>query len=231
MKYKLAKQLKEVGFPQGRGKHIFDRDKKRKEKITGKNIYHFNEIDKFKEITALNQIPNDIRKIRLDSLSDSTEKCPRHSSEDCNNCMINQKGLCIQRLVAGFVDSPHLHSHSGSEYGDMKFNLTFGGIVTPFIGVAKSCKNNLNKKLTLKNNEGTKLLSQVLELLLDSRVQGINVISSAIIDDRLSETLKTLANYYRKKIFFIEREEIIRLLHDYLSPLEGTNEFNYWYED
>ena len=38
MEYKLAKQLKEAGFPQGRGKHIFDRDKKRKEKITGKNI-------------------------------------------------------------------------------------------------------------------------------------------------------------------------------------------------
>lgn len=197
---------------------------------SGKHIYHFDEITDFRNVTKKDEIEPALYSAQLTNLVNSTEKCPNHSSENCVNCLDLQQGLCVQRLVAQFGKDAHLRPHSGTEYGDMKLDLDIDVGRITFYGIAKSCAGNISKVLTLKNNEGLKLMAQCFEMFMDARVKGIAIISSAIIDDRLTETLKQMARFYNKKILFIEREHILRLMIDYLKPLPQLTVQNYWIE-
>jgi hypothetical protein len=184
--------------------------------------YLFDEILSFKGVSKLSEIPQNVRETQLKSLVGLGEKCINfQEDDDCRNCLIKQKGLCIQRLISHFVTDPKLHAHSGYEYGDLTFKEVIEGSTLTIVGLSKSCLNKPNKfKLTLKNQEGLKLIAQFLKALSDDRIQFISVVSSAIIDDDLKETLKELVKWKTKKLLFIERDHIVRLLSDYLSKLQ-----------
>ncbi len=188
---------------------------------TYKYLYLFDEMPSFKKIPPTGQFKPDVINAQLKGLTKLGERCTNFKDNaDCSNCVLQQVGLCLQRLIANFVTEPKLHAHSGYEFGDISFKENIDGEMYTIVGLGKSIYNkNFKHSLTLKNEDGMKLLSQFVDALMDSRIRFISIISSAIVDDKLKETMIELAKWKVKKILFIERDHIVRVLSQYLTLL------------
>jgi hypothetical protein len=176
--------------------------------------YLFDEITSFSKISKLKDIPETNVRIQMKNLKIISEKCDSSkNSEFCRNCVLEQKGLCIGRLVAEFVEEPKLGPHQGHEFGDLTFKETIDGNLETPICLIKSSIGRAN--LTLSNDGG--LTTQLMKCLIDSRVNFIIIISTANIEGQLKEMIINLTKHYNKKILFIEKENIARLMYDYLN--------------
>jgi len=187
-------------------------------KINYKCLYTFDELPAFGDIAKLNDIEPSIARAQLQNVKSMLkEKCHNYNDSNCRDCLIDKKGDCLQRVIAFFIQGD-LHAHSPVEFGDVSFRQDIAGSSELIVCLAKSYDgapkaSGGDRKYTMKNNSG--LLNQAVETIFDSRVDFIGILSGADIDPRLKESLISLVKLKGKKIVFIEKMDLVRILSAY----------------
>lgn len=183
-----------------------------------KSLYFFDELPAFADIPKFDEIEPDVSKAQLYNIKSMLgEKCENYNDSNCRDCLIDIKGHCLQRVIASFTEGD-LHAHSPVEFGDISFRQDLDGSSQLIVCLAKSYNgaprsSGDSHKYTMKNNGG--LLNQLVETILDSRIDFIGIISGADLDPRLKETLITLVKLKGKKIIFFEKDDLVRILSKY----------------
>lgn len=183
-----------------------------------KYLYAFDELPAFENIAKLDDIEPSIARAQLQNVKSMlNEKCKNYNDSNCRDCLINKKGDCLQRVIAFFIQGD-LHAHSPVEFGDVNFRQDIAGSSELIVCLAKSYNgapraSGGDRKYTMKNNSG--LLNQAVETIFDSRVNFIGILSGADIDPRLKESLISLVKLKGKKIVFIEKTDLVRILSAY----------------
>ena len=183
-----------------------------------KYLYAFDELPAFENIANLDDIEPQIAKAQLQNVKLLlNEKCQNYKDSNCRDCLINRKGHCLQRVIAFFTRGD-LHAHSPVEFGDVSFRQDIAGSSELIVCLAKSYDgapraSGGDRKYTMKNNSG--LLNQAVETIFDSRVVFIGILSGADLDPRLKETLISLVKLKGKKIVFIGKMDLVRILPAY----------------
>ncbi|MBU7048057.1 MAG: hypothetical protein HXS54_16605 [Theionarchaea archaeon] len=202
--------------------------------VNYKSEYLFDEIFKFENMTSGNmefqdwKIPTlaEIRKWEennpeiLENLDrfvdDLKEKCDSHGAETCRTCLQNKYGLCIQRMVASFSGGK-LGPHHPLEYGDLSFGIRINGQLETVMCIIKSFQGKgKGSEFTPRNDGG--LLSQVHFAANFDAVHLIAVTSGQNLEQRLKEYMKQIVEDRKKKIFFVERDELKRIAAAYSNP-------------
>lgn len=187
-------------------------------KINYKYRYTFDELPAFEDIAKLDDIEPSIAKAQLQNVKLMLkEKCQNYKDSNCRDCLIDRKGHCLQRVIAFFTQGD-LHAHSPVEFGDVSFRQDIAGSSELIVCLAKSYNgapkaSGGDRKYTMKNNGG--LLNQAVESIFDSRIVFIGILSGADLDPRLKETLISLVKLKGKKIVFIEKMDLVRILSAY----------------
>ncbi|MCK4797428.1 MAG: hypothetical protein KAT05_08605 [Spirochaetes bacterium] len=186
-------------------------------KTNYKYLYLFDELPAFNNIPKLEEIEPIYVKAQLHNIkTELSEKCNNYKDSNCRNCLIDKKGNCLQRVIASFTMGD-LHAHSPVEFGDVSFRQNLNGSSKNIVCLAKSYKEapkvSGDHKFTMKNNSG--LLNQVVDTVLDSRVDFLGIISGADLDPRLRESIINLVRMRHKKVVFFEKNELIRILSKY----------------
>ena len=154
------------------------------------------------------------------------EKCSGGCSKGkIQKCTTSIQPICLPKLFWGILPGFRPQPHSGYEYGDVSGQIKVDGVSFEFKGIIK--KNSENKRTTslknidvLRNNyllstsiEGQEIIRQFVEQgLNDQRCQIIAVIAPQHFDNGLKGTLRFLARLGRKKVIFMELEEVAKII-------------------
>ncbi|MBI2101850.1 hypothetical protein HYT53_04545 [Candidatus Woesearchaeota archaeon] len=194
-----------------------------------KTLYLMDMLPSFASITKIDKIPTNVLTTQLINLKYAKEKCNVYSDVNCRDCIISQKGLCIQRLVGSFTKNTRLHSHCGTEFGDISFVENVDGNNITLVGLAKSDLKVYDKMLTLRNGKGSNLFAQAYDALADSRINFIAIIATAILHEKLRESLIQITKWNNKRITFIEKPELVRMVYDYIEKInQGNSNYHFW---
>ncbi len=181
-----------------------------------KVVYEPDEFSEFSKLTQFKDIPQNVLKTQIQNLREEvTEKCKQHGDSNCRDCVMLPKGLCIRRLMAYFVKNPMIHAHSPTEFGDMGYMLRVSGVNTDIVGLCKSYVKKKDDKLTLKNSEGSSLISQIVADCLDARKNFLSVITGAHVDAGLRSAIIQVVGSFGKRVMFIGPEHLVRMLYTY----------------
>lgn len=154
--------------------------------------------------------------------SDGT--CSYKKIEQCTNDVTMN---CLPKIFYGIIPSFRLQPHKGGEHGDVSGQIQVGNRFYQMIGIIK--KNSENKsgpkskekntdELVLKtllstSKEGGEIIRQFVEQGMgDSRVNVIAVVAPQYFDNGLKATLRMLARLDKKKVLFIELDEVCKLI-------------------
>jgi len=149
------------------------------------------------------------------------EKCNRTcSKKKIMDCLVRKDMVCIPRLFYDIVEQYRPQPHKGGEYGDVSGVIKVGKRLFDFKGIAK--KNSVSAKKTNEEKmqsvllstakEGEEIIRQFVEQgMIDSRSEVIAIIIPQYIDADFKATLRFLAKIAKKKIVFIELDQLAQI--------------------
>jgi len=141
------------------------------------------------------------------------EKCDGMSDDMCGSCLADGDRLCLRSLFAKYIRNPFLLAHKGIEISDVQGTATVGGEEITLFGFAKVGRSGGG--LTLRNDNGAKLLAQVISQLDRPTFNTAAIISPSTINQDLRETLRAECGLRGKRMLVIDSEILSRLLKDY----------------
>lgn len=155
------------------------------------------------------------------------EKCGATCSKSkINQCLSDKKKVCLPKLFYSIIPGFRPQPHHGKEYGDVSGQIVIGRKHYEMKGIIKSNSKNkkskngtisyetmLNENLLSSSREGQEIIRQIVEQgISDARCDVIAVIVPQYIDNDFKGTLRSIVKLGKKKILFIELDEICKLL-------------------
>lgn len=177
-------------------------------KVSDKSRFTLSDIDDFKEISEIVLSTGEVTALSQ-KLGHLPEKCHKHGVDSCKKCKNSPQGDCLVRVCGKALNTDFLH-HSGHEFADLLFHVTFEGNQYLVAGIVKAQKGST---LTTADNRG--VMEQTISLANDARCSFIALISSAQVNnDLLAHLHKTVQNA-GKKFLFIGNDDVLKLLSFY----------------
>ena len=180
---------------------------------------HFDEIECFSLLPAS---PKDATRefaVRLGEKCDGT--C---SNGKINKCIVDGSMICLPKafytILPGFRPQPH----KGMEYGDVAAQVKTASRTYEMKWIIKKNTMNsgripkpidelLNTHLLSTSKAGEEIIRQFVEQgMIDNRVDLIAVVAPQYFDNSFKGTLRYLAKLGRKRVMFIELDDVARLL-------------------
>ncbi len=171
--------------------------------------YTIDEMPEFSGLKQISDIPSDVRTQQNINLNNLKETCQTYNGNNCRSCLLTGQDECLRRVVAS-VANGQLGPHSPVEFGDLTFRTRVDGGNYTVVCLVKS---RASGNLTIFHDG--RLIPQILQAKNDSLIEFIAIVSSAYIDARLREQIKQIIVWARKKVVFIETDELIRILEKY----------------
>ena len=146
--------------------------------------------------------------------------CTKRKIETCSN---DEHMVCLPKLFYSIIPGFRLLPHKGGEYGDVSGEVSIGdkhfemkGIIkknTKNTGRGNSAQKLIEEYMLSTSSEGQELIRQFIEQgMTDSCCQLIAVIAPQYFDNGFKGTLRYLARLSKKKLVFIELDEICKLI-------------------
>lgn len=153
------------------------------------------------------------------------EKCDGTCSNGkINKCIVDGSMICLPKafytILPGFRPQPH----KGMEYGDVAAQVKTASRTYEMKGIIKKNTMNsgrtpkpidelLNTHLLSTSKAGEEIIRQFVEQgMIDNRVDLIAVVAPQYFDNSFKGTLRYLAKLGRKRVMFIELDDVARLL-------------------
>ena len=164
----------------------------------------------FKELTPIININSDIKSVLKIFSGNLIEKCPLQSSENCSKCFYNtnldNEKNCLLKLFSCFTGKAP-RPHHGQEYYDVEIEI----ITIPGTKLAGGVfLKKISENLTNCNDKNLK--TQIIDVLVDDTIEIVGVLAKS--NYKLKTMIRSLCRKYKKQLFFIEEEDIIRMLYD-----------------
>lgn len=153
------------------------------------------------------------------------EKCDRTCTRPkTRKCIVDKGMVCLPKVFYSILPSYMPQPHKGGEYGDVAGEVKVGMESYELKGIIKknsknsSSTNNtyetkVDTRLLSTSKEGQEIIRQFVEQgLTDARCGIIAVIVPQYIDGNLKGTLRYLARIGKKKVTFIELDEVCKLI-------------------
>jgi len=188
-------------FIRGRTLHLFG--------TTGdKTVYLINDIPEFASLASIN-LPEERASVIGDALNNYKEKCRSMSHNSCSACVANRVGPhCLMRLYGLFIPSYTPRPHHNGEFGDVSFNVTLDGRQDQTMVILLKSGNPQGHPITLRQNIGQDLYTQLVEFWSDSRVAIIGIAVPQRIEDGFAAQLQRIARQHSKKLTFLGPDEL-----------------------
>jgi hypothetical protein len=165
-------------------------------------------------IATNRELPAAVRKKHIDRLNTLGEKCKRMSDDNCHSCLEDRQFLCLRSLLARFMTNHLLLAHKGIELCDLQGEVSHEEIGSLRVFVFSKLSPG-RKGLTLRNNSGAILVSQILGQLDKTTFETIGVLSSSTINEDLRERLVFLAGLTNKSIVFFDGPILAKMLAEF----------------
>ena len=153
------------------------------------------------------------------------EKCPGSCSKSqIMKCVECDTMYCLPKIFYSIIPGFRPQPHKGGEYGDASGQVHVGEKCYEFIAIIKKNSKNTKSKtrtfdsmvqeyLLSTTKEGQEIIRQMVEQgLNDSRVGLIAIVAPQYFDSSFKATLRFLAKLGKKKVVFIELDQICHLL-------------------
>jgi hypothetical protein len=177
------------------------------------------------EFAASNTIPTNDADLR-NTLFSLGEKCVEMSDQACETCTRRKQTVCLRSIVACAALHDHvLLAHKGIERSDLQINITVDGVRAKALGFAKLAQKRSGSasSLTLRNNNGAVLLSQVVSQVARSDFDIVAVLSPSPFSEDLIEALETVCGPYKKSLLHLRFDELAKLFIEWKQGLEVEN--------
>ena len=146
-------------------------------------------------------------KTRLHSLG---EKCAHMSDTNCGACLTERRYLCLRSLLARFFRRHLLLAHKGIELSDLQGRVTIGGEASNVFVFSKLARGN--STLTLRNDAGAVLFSQIAAQIDKTAFTVVAVLTPSVINEDLRERIMFLAGLMGKRVLFVGPELLMKML-------------------
>ena len=157
--------------------------------------------------------------IRLNEKCDGT--C---SKKKADACVKDKTMVCLPKIFYTILPGFRPQPHKGLEYGDIAAEIAVGTHCYEMKGIIK--KNSKNSGRTTRNDEelieeyllststeGQEIIRQFVEQgMADKRCQVIAIVAPQYFDSSLKGTLRFLARLARKKVIFIELDQVCKII-------------------
>jgi len=182
-----------------------------------KTVYRINEVPQYKQSLLI--IPekeiSTIKKV----INTFKEKCGKMSTDNCAKCTQDNIGTkCYLRLFGLFDPNYQPRPHQGHEFGDYS---TFVNIEnqqkTMAIAMKSKSKRVGRKKVTLRDDVGSDIFSQVGSYLQDGRMDVIGVCVPHKLEDGFAATLKQNAQSKNKKLLIIDDDDLVQIAYSVMQ--------------
>ena len=177
------------------------------------------EVEEFQTVLA-QSVSGSRRKDLQARLHELGEKCAHMSDTNCGACLGERRYLCLRSLLARFLRHHLLLSHKGIELSDLQGQVTVAGDLAKMFVFSKLARTNAT--LTLRNDAGAVLFSQIAAQIDRTTFKIVGVLTPSTINEDLRERLTFLAGLVGKRVLFIDSE----LLTKMLSYFEEQTEFD-----
>ena len=179
------------------------------------------EIGEF-ETVIRHPVPSSQKKNLRDRLYELGEKCNHMSDTNCGACLSERHYLCLRSLLARFLRNHLLLSHKGIELSDLQGEVTVAGDLTKVFVFSKLARGN--STLTLRNDAGAILFSQIAAQIDKTAFKVVGVLTPSTINEDLRERLTFLAGLVGKRVVFFDSELLMKMLSYFEEQTEFDNE-------
>jgi hypothetical protein len=170
------------------------------------------------------QLSHSKRQDLIEVLNKLGEKCEHMSDSNCRACLSDRQFLCLRSLLARFMRNHLLLSHKNIELCDLqgKFDAVEGEQLATFVF---SKLSHTRAGLTLRNNNGAILFSQIVAHVDKTTFNTVGVLSSSTINEDLRERLTFLGGLTGKTVVFFDGPILSRMLAEFedQSTFEGVD--------
>jgi len=146
------------------------------------------------------------------------EKCAHMTDDNCESCLEQRRFLCLRSLLARFMAQRLLLAHKGIELSDLQGTLKVNSTDRRVWVFSKLAKGRSG--LTLRNANGAILLAQITAQLDKTTFNTIGILSPSTINEDLRERLVFLAGLVGKRVVFVNRPILERMLAHFEEQTE-----------
>ena len=187
-------------------------------------VLRLDDVAEFRQPAAFAFYAADVRQTvahRLDRCEAGLEKCrpfDREKSEACWPCdscspSEHRDRECLRTVVIDRIGDGKIEPHTGTEIGDLVFDVTVNGERLKAIAFGKGHGSELRST----TSEGRALLSQVWQWHDDDDFQVIAILSSALVAQNMRLAVEGMARYGQKSVLYLGRPEVERLLAENIA--------------
>ena len=180
-----------------------------------KPVYKLCEIPQFKQ--AMNDVPDEKYPAIRKAINSFQEKCNRMSTENCANCIKEDIGKkCYLRLFGLFDPNYEPRPHQGHEFGDYSTLVNIENQQKTMVIAMKSNskrKKRAKKKVSLRDDVGSDLYSQVGAYLHDGSMDIIGICLPQKLEEGFAAMLKKDAQDKNKKLLIIDDDDLVQIVY------------------
>ena len=175
------------------------------------------EVDDFSTILTY-PVPNKERPWIKTQLHQLGEKCARMSDANCAACLNDKQYLCLRSLAARYFRHHMLLSHKGIELCDLQGELSIEGDVVPIFAFSKLARGSAT--LTLRNDAGAALFSQISSQIDKVTFRVVLVLTPSVISEDLRERVRFIAGLVGKRVLFVDFDLLSKMLLHFQEQME-----------
>lgn len=130
---------------------------------------------------------------------------------------------CVHVRAGAHAAPNHLLlAHKGIERSDLQLQLTIDGTSHQALAFAKlaGAKTGTGSSLTLRNGNGSTLLSQIVSQVAKDDFDIVVIISPSPLTEDLRGGIETVCTPYQKAVLYLTFEELAKLFLEWKTGME-----------
>lgn len=184
-----------------------------------KTVYRLSEIQQFTQ--ALNTVPEEEFPAIRKAINSFKEKCDKIGTENCAKCIQENIGkTCYLRLFGLFDPNYQPRPHHGHEFADYSTLVNIENQQKTMVIAMKSNsrrKGNRSKKVSLRDEMGSDLYSQIGSYLHDGRIDVIGICLPKKLEEGFAAMLKKDAQDKNKKLVVINDDDLVQIAYSVMQ--------------
>ena len=183
-----------------------------------KTVYRINEIPQYKQ--GLLVVPEKEIPVIKKAFNDFREKCNKTGTENCAQCIQSNIGTkCYLRLFGLFDPNYDPRPHQGHEFGDYSTLVNIENKQKTMVIAMKSKtkRSGRTRKVTLRDDIGSDIFSQVGSYLHDGRMDVIGVCIPKKLEDGFAALLTKNAQDKNKKLLIIDDDDLVQIAYSVMQ--------------
>lgn len=158
------------------------------------------------------EVPSDVDKYIDDVVYSLGEKCKYANDSVCYDCTGKTSYLCLRSAIGHKIKHPRIINHKNIELCDIQGTVS---TVTEELKLYGFAKIGSKKSLSLRNDGGSKLISQVLGQIELTDYNTVTIITPSILDDDILNRIKKLCEVFNKKLLILDIKFFRKLVYNF----------------